>query len=150
MSFSCPKCSFTTKYKGNLERHISKCQGETARPLVYVCKDCLYSTDNRCNLERHQQTDICKKRAGGQKSVEQRLTDLENCMLKINEWIESRPKTREEQAREEETIKDNIKERLTKFKVEFDEYDSLEGLRAKNRELTERLSILKRKQNESS
>jgi len=71
-------------------------------------------------------------------------------MLKINEWIESRPKTREEQAREEETIKDNIKERLTKFKVEFDEYDSLEGLRAKNRELTERLSILKRKQNESS
>ena len=143
MTFSCPSCSFTTKYKGNFGRHSSKCSGEPLVQPVFLCKKCMYSTESRSNFERHQNSDICHRKASTEKSLRQEIDELKKYVYKMNEWFEGRPKTAEEIKEEEEKVAEDIKRKLTKHGVEFDKYESLDGLRAKNRDLTAKLNLLK-------
>lgn len=59
----CNKCGYDAKgYKGNLKRHIAKCDGKKKQPLgtVHKCAFCDYSSLSAFNTKRHELN--CKKK----------------------------------------------------------------------------------------
>ena len=128
--FSCSKCSFSTKYKGNLERHDSKCNGEKPKITVYCCDVCSsFTTRNKAHLTKHQESDICKKRSQETMTLEQEVKCLRKQVAIMWEWFENREKTKEEKQQEEEMFKNKIRRDLTKHGIPWDVGDTLDGLR---------------------
>ncbi len=86
MSFNCPSCSFTTKYKCSLDRHVPKCKGDSHKKS-YFCEVCGgYSTRNKTHFDKHQQSSICKKYAEVFNTHEKRIAQLER-IVKAHENI---------------------------------------------------------------
>lgn len=84
MSFSCPDCSFTTKYKCSLERHKETCKGDSY-PKVYFCDVCgAYSTKNKTQFEKHQQSRNCKHKAEEYTSLREEIRQLKAEIKAIN------------------------------------------------------------------
>lgn len=111
---------------------------------MYGCELCGYTTKNRAWFEKHQETDLCRRKSEREKTLEEEVRILKQQVKAMYEWfINDRVKTKEEiereQKQEEEEVKMKIKARLTKFKIEFDKYETIEGLRYLNRQLSERI-----------
>ncbi|KAL1129441.1 hypothetical protein AAG570_013967 [Ranatra chinensis] len=49
--YQCPRCSYSTNKKCNLERHIN--DKHDTNPRLFVCQICAYSTKQKCNLKSH-------------------------------------------------------------------------------------------------
>ena len=145
MSFSCSTCSYTTKHKCNLERHVETCKG--GRSTLYSCDKCGYFTKNKPHFERHQSTELCKRKSQQELSLLQRFSKMEKKVDKMWEWFQNRPKTAEELKEEEEEIKEGLKRKLDKWNIPYDVYETLQGLRMLTQKHYDELVALQKNSN---
>jgi hypothetical protein len=83
MAFSCPDCSFTTKYKCSLERHKETCK-KGALPKVYSCDVCgCYATKNKTHFENHQTSRNCKKKSEEYSSLREEIDVIKKQLAAI-------------------------------------------------------------------